>query len=186
MQPERASAFEQIGTPQELYHDPASAFVAGFVGDSNRWRGRAAEVKGKQVRVETETGFAVVGDSAGNQPVAQGSTVDMFVRPEFITVSRDLSSAPAAGDGVNSLSGKVDSLLFNGANSRILVRTERDELIEAGFPVMTFEGNMGDEREFDLGRTRTRIDTFMETLGRKRSGGGIEAPHESHRTRACT
>ncbi len=41
-------------------------------------------------------------------------------------------------------------------------------LIEAGFPVMTFEGNMGDEREFDLARTTARIDTFMETLGVKR------------------
>jgi benzoyl-CoA reductase subunit B len=42
-------------------------------------------------------------------------------------------------------------------------------LIEAGYPVMTFEGNMGDEREFDLARTKTRIDTFMETLGYARS-----------------
>ncbi len=40
-------------------------------------------------------------------------------------------------------------------------------LIEAGFPVMTFEGNMGDEREFDLVRTTARIDSFMETLGFK-------------------
>jgi benzoyl-CoA reductase subunit B len=38
-------------------------------------------------------------------------------------------------------------------------------LIKAGFPVMTFEGNMGDEREFDEGRTMARIDAFMETLG---------------------
>ena len=35
-----AGRFEQVGTPQELYHAPASAFVAGFVGDANRWRGR--------------------------------------------------------------------------------------------------------------------------------------------------
>jgi benzoyl-CoA reductase subunit B len=33
---------------------------------------------------------------------------------------------------------------------------------------MTFEGNMGDEREFDLGRTQNRVDSFMETLGLKR------------------
>ncbi len=36
--------------------------------------------------------------------------------------------------------------------------------IEAGFPVMTFEGNMGDEREFDEARTIARMDSFMETL----------------------
>jgi len=42
-------------------------------------------------------------------------------------------------------------------------------LIEAGFPVMTFEGNMGDEREFDLPKTMARIEAFMETLGIKKS-----------------
>lgn len=39
---------------------------------------------------------------------------------------------------------------------------------KAGFPVMTFEGNMGDEREFDEARTMARIDTFMETLNLKK------------------
>jgi len=29
---------------------------------------------------------------------------------------------------------------------------------------MTFEGNMGDEREFDESRTMARIDAFMESL----------------------
>jgi len=42
-------------------------------------------------------------------------------------------------------------------------------LIEAGFPVMTFEGNMGDEREFDLPKTMARIEAFMETLGFKKN-----------------
>ncbi len=45
------------------------------------------------------------------------------------------------------------------------IAENRLALIEAGYPVMTFEGNMGDEREFDLARTMARIDTFMETLG---------------------
>src|SRR3546814_16705388 len=36
--------FEQIGTPQELYHRPASAFVAGFVGDATRWSGRGVAI----------------------------------------------------------------------------------------------------------------------------------------------
>jgi benzoyl-CoA reductase subunit B len=45
------------------------------------------------------------------------------------------------------------------------IAENRLALIEAGFPVMTFEGNMGDEREFDEARTLARIDSFMETLG---------------------
>lgn len=41
-------------------------------------------------------------------------------------------------------------------------------LARAGVPVMTYEGNMGDDREFDEGRTQSRVDAFMETLGLKR------------------
>lgn len=45
------------------------------------------------------------------------------------------------------------------------IAENRLALIEAGFPVMIFEGNMGDEREFDEAQTVTRIDAFMESLG---------------------
>ena len=38
-------------------------------------------------------------------------------------------------------------------------------LTEAGFPVLTYEGNMGDSRDFDYARTVSRIDAFFENLG---------------------
>lgn len=45
------------------------------------------------------------------------------------------------------------------------IMENRLAIAESGVPVMTFEGNMGDEREFDEAKTRDRIDSFMETLG---------------------
>lgn len=45
------------------------------------------------------------------------------------------------------------------------IMENRLAIAESGTPVMTFEGNMGDEREFDEAKTQDRIDTFMETLG---------------------
>ncbi|UCF66133.1 MAG: benzoyl-CoA reductase, bzd-type, subunit O [Acidobacteriota bacterium] len=48
------------------------------------------------------------------------------------------------------------------------IAENRLALQKAGFPVMTFEGNMGDEREFDEARVRARFDAFMETLGMKK------------------
>lgn len=48
------------------------------------------------------------------------------------------------------------------------IAENRLALQKAGYPVMTFEGNMGDEREFDESRTTARIDSFMETLGLKK------------------
>ncbi|MCW2278174.1 2-hydroxyglutaryl-CoA dehydratase D-component [Heliophilum fasciatum] len=48
------------------------------------------------------------------------------------------------------------------------IAENRLAIAKAGIPVMTFEGNMGDEREFDEARTMDRIDAFMETMGLKR------------------
>ncbi len=48
------------------------------------------------------------------------------------------------------------------------IAENRLALQQAGFPVMTFEGNMGDERENDKARVKARVDAFMETLGLKR------------------
>jgi benzoyl-CoA reductase subunit B len=42
------------------------------------------------------------------------------------------------------------------------------DLTKANVPVMTYEGNMGDEKEFDEVRTQSRVDAFMEQLGLKR------------------
>ena len=50
------------------------------------------------------------------------------------------------------------------------IAENRLALQAAGFPVMSFEGNMGDEREFDEPRTMVRIDAFMETLGVRKVG----------------
>ncbi len=48
------------------------------------------------------------------------------------------------------------------------IMENRGGIAQAGFPIMTFEGNMGDEREFDEVRTQARVDAFMEQLGLRR------------------
>jgi benzoyl-CoA reductase subunit B len=42
-------------------------------------------------------------------------------------------------------------------------------LLKAGIPVVAYEGNMGDAREFDEGSTLARIDSFMESMNYKKS-----------------
>jgi spermidine/putrescine transport system ATP-binding protein len=49
-------------------------------------------------------------------------------------VARSDGVGAAATDRHNQLQGTVDSLLFNGAASRVLVRTWRDQLIEVAYP----------------------------------------------------
>jgi benzoyl-CoA reductase subunit B len=38
-------------------------------------------------------------------------------------------------------------------------------LLKRGHKVMTYEGNMGDEREFDKEATERRFDIFLESIG---------------------
>jgi benzoyl-CoA reductase subunit B len=67
---------------------------------------------------------------------------------------------------------KFNGVMFHhnrGCESLSLgIAENRLAILEAGIPVMTFEGNRGDEREFDEGRTMQRMDAFMETLGVKK------------------
>ena len=117
--------FEQIGTPQELYHRPQTAFVAGFVGDSNRWSGKVTGTRGAEVTLETEGGTVVRSRPGDGTKVATGDAVELFVRPEFIELVHRTPRQKRTG-----LSGKVDNLLFNGANSRALVRLATGDLVE--------------------------------------------------------
>lgn len=45
------------------------------------------------------------------------------------------------------------------------IMENRKALIDSGLPVLTYEGNMGDDRDFDEPRTMARIDAFMESQG---------------------
>ncbi|MEM6375800.1 MAG: ABC transporter ATP-binding protein [Pseudomonadota bacterium] len=124
--------FEQVGTPQGLYHDPKTAFVAGFVGDNNHWQGQTSALNGDRVDLVTQTGLPMKGRLRGPASAQARSPLTIYVRPEFITTQKSQSgTAQATSSDDNSLEGKIDSLLFNGANSRILVRGPGQELIEA-------------------------------------------------------
>jgi spermidine/putrescine transport system ATP-binding protein len=124
--------FEQVGSPQELYHAPRTSFVAGFVGDANRWRGRVVDADSAGLKVETEAGVAMAGVAGGGAMLAAGAAVDIFVRPESIAIRRaDGSPSPAS---LNRWSGTLESLLFNGANSRALVRSATGDLVSVALP----------------------------------------------------
>ncbi len=124
--------FVQVGTPQELYFEPRTAFVAGFVGDSNRWRGRVEAIDGAEVRVITNDGLTMVARAAGDGPLSKGDPVEIFVRPEAIDFGQRDDGADACE---NRLRGRVESVLFDGANSRVMVRhPETGQDIMAALP----------------------------------------------------
>lgn len=109
--------FEQIGAPQEVYHRPATAFVAGFVGDANRTEAKVAKVNGAMLTVTTETG-AKMHVEAPQSGLSAGQAVEVFLRPEAIELVAGDDDSP------NMSPCTVTSVLFNGANSAVTVREE--------------------------------------------------------------
>ena len=154
--------FEQIGTPQALYHNPASSFVAGFVGDSNRWKGNVTGTSGSEVKVETEAGLTMVGQAKDLNGSANGQAIEIFVRPEFISVKRANGDAPREEAGFNCQRGVVDSLLFNGANSRVLVRSHQDQLIEADYLLTGGTDDLKPGESVDLLWSQDRSACFQD------------------------
>ncbi len=115
-----AGRFEQVGTPQELYYQPRTPFVAGFVGANNRMAGRAVRVDGGDVEMATAEGLVVRARTSG--VIAAGDAVEAFVRPEVIDLARGAADLPPAAQ---PFAGQVESLLFDGANSAVLVREQK-------------------------------------------------------------
>ncbi len=89
---------EQLGTPEQIYEHPASAFVANFVGTSNMLAGAAAE----QIA---------------------GSSRAFAIRPEKIRIN-----AAAASEQVVSAAGVVSDVQYHGANTRYVVSVAGIEL----------------------------------------------------------
>jgi len=67
---------------------------------------------------------------------------------------------------------KVDAVLLHynrGCEGlSVHIAENRLGLLEAGVPVFPFEGNMGDEREFDFAGTMARLTAFFESMGLKK------------------
>jgi len=94
---------EQVGTPQQIYRDPASAFVADFVGKVNVLSA-VAEGAGR-----FRVGSLVLHGGIGTDAVAPGTRVKFYLRPEDVLVDGAVQSNP------NAASGKVIKVEFLGA-----------------------------------------------------------------------
>jgi spermidine/putrescine ABC transporter ATP-binding subunit len=79
---------EQLDRPQVIYDSPASAFVAGFIGDMNFLEGQIADADGE--RWSAQIGELVV---HGLGRAERGTQALIGVRPENVTM--EAGSAPA-------------------------------------------------------------------------------------------
>ncbi len=100
----REGRVQQVGTPEEVYADPANRFVAGFMGYRNELELPVTSVDGSSV---------VLGELTGTRREELGDVAVAAIRPEDFTV----------GDGPNALPVTVEVVEYQGREQAIQART---------------------------------------------------------------
>jgi spermidine/putrescine transport system ATP-binding protein len=106
---------EQIGDPEDVYDRPSTTFVAGFIGVSNLMPGTVRKT-GARGEVELDTGVQVNTDVDG---FSAGERCHAVVRPEKLTIG-------AGGDSQPSVEGLVESSLYLGTSTQLIVQLQGD------------------------------------------------------------
>jgi spermidine/putrescine transport system ATP-binding protein len=94
---------QQVGAPRDLYDNPATPFVASFVGETNMIEGKVSRLVDGIAAVDTS--YGTLHGRAG-RGVSRGSNVRLYVRPEALsnTCSRE-----------NRIAARVERIDFEGA-----------------------------------------------------------------------
>ncbi|MBT9281716.1 MAG: ABC transporter ATP-binding protein [Hydrogenibacillus schlegelii] len=128
---------EQIGTPTEVYWEPATEFVFTFIGKSNVLLGKVEDARdgGRSLAVRLEglpeASRVWARGRAVRQSLPVGQAVKLYLRPERIHLSAGscANDAREPGDGEeakgtrNRLAGRVIQMNFLGAGWEVLVET---------------------------------------------------------------
>ncbi|MBR4458256.1 MAG: polyamine ABC transporter ATP-binding protein [Clostridia bacterium] len=101
-----AGEIEQIGTPLEIYNEPANAYVARFIGESNIITG--------VMKTETKVRFDDRDFDCKDYRFRPDEPVDVLIRPEDIAIVKPK-------DGV--MVGEVKSVVFKGVHYELMVET---------------------------------------------------------------
>jgi len=110
-----AGRIVQTGTPEELYRRPASAFIAGFVGETNLIPGTAAFVSGENLHVQTAFGDMAGGVVAPDWKPQPGEAVTLSIRPECLS----LSDTPPLRNGI---AGTLEDSVYLGEIAQYTLR----------------------------------------------------------------
>jgi len=98
----KSGTIQQIGSPQDIYNEPANAFVADFIGESNIF----------DARMEEDKKVCLCGSVFDCVDPKPADLVDVVIRPE------DVEIVPA---GEGTVTGFVEASLFKGVHYEMTV-----------------------------------------------------------------
>lgn len=120
----------QIGTPEELFNEPAHTFVGYFIG-SPGMNVIPCQIDGKTAKVG-ETQIELAGGYSGT-----GAKTELGIRPEFVSLSSDRSGFPCQIDAVENI-GRFKIVRTNFQGHAVNALLKEDEQVPAN-PTMSFD-----------------------------------------------
>jgi putative spermidine/putrescine transport system ATP-binding protein len=125
---------EQIGSPEELYEKPDSAFVANFIGESNLFEGCIERIDGELARC---TGADFSCQIQTPEGASAGQKLRVVIRPEKIFF------IPESGS-VNGLTGRIEEVIYVGEMTKYTVKI-------GGHKIQVKRQNRWGERRYEVG-----------------------------------
>jgi len=107
--------FEQIDTPKNLYRNPQTSFVAGFVGENNQF-----DVKSYENNIiSMKDSWSVVKKDLDFIPAK------LFIRPEAFIINPNEQL-----ENINRIEVSIKTILFDGSNTKlsVIIKNTNDEL----------------------------------------------------------
>lgn len=119
---------EQLGSPNTIYNNPASPFVATFVGETNLLHGKISRLVEKNAQVITPSG-TIICRNPYKLPIGTLSTI--FIRPETMSVNltnnRDKTIRDEKNHSQNQIEAKVRRWTFEGPFINLTVQSKTGE-----------------------------------------------------------
>jgi spermidine/putrescine transport system ATP-binding protein len=113
---------QQVDVPQRIYNNPANGFVAGFVGENNKFTGTLNSISKGRAKFKTDAGEFIVTLGEG---VTRESKYRLYVRPEHV----GFVSKPKAG--MNAVPVNVEDVSFEGNFATVILRDKTGRRLSA-------------------------------------------------------
>lgn len=122
----RGGKVEQIGTPSQIYHEPANRFVASFIGRSNFLDAEIVGSRGEMIEARLANGTIVTAKAQG---FARSERVTLALRPENISLKLN-----GEADRSCKLVGTIVTALDLGPVSQVVVDVSGIGRLEVSLP----------------------------------------------------
>ncbi len=107
---------EQIGSPEEIYECPQTAFVADFIGDTNLFAGKVEAIDRSTVTVRTPAGLKIVVQQSDMWNGVTDDSVVVSVRPEKVYLNLYQPEV-----SVNCFEGRLKNIMYMGTHVHYVV-----------------------------------------------------------------